>query len=278
MIKSMTAVGLTVLALWAPSALAAPDLVFTAPPRGAGINESDVYQPVADYLSAAIGKKIVYKHSDNWLSYQDEMRKGAYDLVFDGPHFISWRMVKLGHEPLAKLPGKLTFVVVAKKDNEKVTSLKDLAGRLVCGLAPPNLATLTMYVQFDNPVRQPLIVEVASFKAAYENLVKGKCVGAVMPIGIFNGLDKDKSAAKVLYKSEGIANQGFSASNRFTPEQKAKMAEALVAPEAKVKMAKFFENYNKDKDLAKAVKTEYEGVAVLLKDVWGFDLAQNSAK
>jgi len=35
--------------------------------------------------------------------------------VFDGPHFVSWRMTKLQHVPLVKFPGNLEFVVAVRK-------------------------------------------------------------------------------------------------------------------------------------------------------------------
>lgn len=250
------------------------EYIFTAPPRDvAGGDESAVYQPVADYLSAVTGKKIVYRDPDNWLSYQDKMRKGAFDLIFDGPHFLSWRVAKIQHEPLAKLQGKLVFVVIAKKDNNKVATVKDLEGRSVCGLAPPNLATLTMYSLFDNPARQPLVRQVKSFKEAYEAMLAGKCVAATMGKGFYNKFDKDQTVTKVLYTSPGVPNQGFSAGARFSNEDKAKMADALVAPDARVKMAKFFETFSRDKELVRTANDEYAGIAVLLRDAYGFDLS-----
>lgn len=250
------------------------EYIFTAPPRDvAGGDESAVYQPVADYLSAVTGKKIVYRDPDNWLSYQDKMRKGAFDLIFDGPHFLSWRVAKIQHEPLAKLQGKLVFVVIAKKDNNEVATVKDLEGRSVCGLAPPNLATLTMYSLFDNPARQPLVRQVKSFKEAYEAMLAGKCVAATMGKGFYNKFDKDQTVTKVLYTSPGVPNQGFSAGARFSNEDKAKMADALVAPDARVKMAKFFETFSRDKELVRTANDEYAGIAVLLRDAYGFDLS-----
>lgn len=278
MTKTLTSKALLVAtglcALLATTANAA-DFVFTAPPRDAGGDESELYKPIADYLSAVTGKRIVYQHSDNWLTYQDKMRKGEYDLIFDGPHFMSWRIMKLQHEPLARLPGKLDFVVIARKDNDKVNSLKDLNGRTVCGMAPPNLATLTMYAQYENAARQPLVISTKSFKEAYEMVLAGKCMGGAMGAGFFKKLDKGET--KILFHSPGMPNQVFSASARFADADKAKMAEALVAPEARTKMAKFFEVFSKEKDLVKANRAEYDGLAVLLKDVYGFDIAQVSA-
>ena len=250
----------------------AEDYVFTAPPRDVGGgNESAVYGPIAAYLSAATGKKIVYEHSDNWLSYQDNMRKGKFDLVFDGPHFLSWRVAKLQHEPLAKLPGKLAFVVVAKKDNDKISSVKDLSGRTVCGLAPPNLATLTLYSQFDNAARQPLVLAARSFKEAFEMMNSGKCTAAAMGKGFFKNLDKGES--KVVWESPGVPNQAFSAGPRFTEQDRSKMIAALTAPEAAAKMEKFFSIFSKDKALVAAKRDEFDGIANLLKDAYGFELA-----
>ena len=250
----------------------AQDYVFTAPPRDVGSgDENAVYGPVAAYLSAATGKKIVYEHSDNWLSYQDNMRKGKYDLMFDGPHFLSWRMAKLQHEPLAKLPGKLIFVVVAKKDNDKVQTLKDLSGRTVCGMSPPNLATLTLHSQFTNAAREPMIIPAKSFKEAYANMAAGKCVAAAMGKGFYKNLEKGE--AKIVWESAGVPNQAFSASPRFSEQDRAKMIAALTSPEARVKLAKFFEIFSKEKDLEVAKRDEFVGVSALLKDVYGFDTA-----
>lgn len=267
---------LTAACLLAFSAMAvAQDYVFTAPPRDVGGgDETAVYGPVAAYLSAATGKKIVYEHSDNWLSYQDNMRKGKYDLVFDGPHFLSWRMLKLQHEPLAKLPGKLVFVVVAKKDNDKVQTLKDLSGRTVCGMSPPNLATLTLHSQFTNAAREPMIIPAKSFKEAYGKMTAGKCVAAAMGKGFYKNLEKGE--AKIVWESTGVPNQAFSASPRFSEQDRAKMIAALTSPDARAKLAKFFEIFSKEKDLEVAKRDEFVGVSALLKDVYGFDMAASN--
>jgi len=267
-----------IVALLSASAVAANTLTFTAPPRDVGGgDEPAVYGPVAEYLSSVTGKKIVYKHPGNWLSYQSEMRKGAYDLIFDGPHFVSWRMSQIGHEPVAKLPGKLVFVVVARKDDVRADSTTYLAGRSVCGMPRPNLATLTMYSLFDNPMRQPRIVQTASFREAYDSLLAGKCVAAVMGKGFYNRFDKDGLKTKILYTSPGVPNQAFSASTKFTAEDRRKMTEALTSSQARTKMGKFFDIFSKEKDLVTAKHEEFEGVALLLKDVYGFELPATTA-
>lgn len=276
MIHVKTVLG-ALTALVFATAASAQDYIFTAPPRDVGGgDEQAVYGPVAAYLSAATGKKIVYEHSDNWLSYQDNMRKGRFDLVFDGPHLLSWRLLKLQHEPLAKLPGKLVFVVVAKKDNDKVNSVKDLSGRTVCGMAPPNLATLTLYSRFDNAARQPLVISAKSFKEAFAMMNAGKCAAAAMGKGFFKNLDKGES--KILWQSPGVPNQAFSAGPRFSEQDRSKMIAALTASEARAKMAKFFGIFSKQKDLVVAKREEFDGISSLLQDSYGFDVATLPSK
>lgn len=248
--------------------------VFSAPPRGTEAQEREVYGPIAAYLSQVTGKNIVYKHPDNWLNYQNQMQRGKYDLVFDGPHFISWRMTKVGHLPIAKLPGQLSFVVMTRDDAKLATnSLDGLAGRKVCGLAPPNLATLTMYNQFPNPMRQPQVKEMAGFNLAFKGVMDQQCDAAVMRDKMYNKLQADsKTKSRVIWTSQAISNQGFSAGPRFTADDRKKIANALVSANAQQPLQKFFDRFSKqNKKLLPASAGEYAGLGSLLRDVWGFE-------
>lgn len=254
------------------------ELVLSAPPRGKAESENKTYQPVADYLSKATGRKIVYRHIDNWLSYQSEMQKGKIDIVFDGPHFVSWRMAALQHEPVAKLPGKLAFVAIVKADDQDISDAKDLAGHAVCAFVPPNLATLTFLAEFENPARQPRIVNVESFPQAYKMMLAGKCRAAVLRDVLLKKLDGEAKKAKVVFQSNGIANQAFSAGPRLSAAEKSKIAQALAAPETSVIIKAFLDSENQGKVLVPAKVEEYRAHALLLKDVWGFGLKAAEAE
>ncbi|MFV1997215.1 MAG: phosphate/phosphite/phosphonate ABC transporter substrate-binding protein [Acidiferrobacterales bacterium] len=256
-----------------PAAAAVQEYIFSAPPRGAPGKEAKVYGPIATYLSRVTGKKIVYKHPGNWLNYQNDMQQGRYDLVFDGPHFIGWRISKTQHQPLAKLPGSLAFVVFVKNDNKYVERVGDLAGRTICGLAPPNLATLTMYNQFLNPARQPLVIEVKSFPVDYKWVQSGKCVAGVMRDKAFNKLQKKHgNLARVVWSSRGTANQGFTAGPRFSAGDKKRIVNGLLSPDAAPYLDNFYNRFSKkNKSLQQATASDYVGLSGLLQGIWGFD-------
>jgi len=65
------------------------ELVLSAPPRESFKAGNKLYGPLAEHLTKLLGQKVTYKHPENWLHYQRELRNDVYDIVFDGPHFIS---------------------------------------------------------------------------------------------------------------------------------------------------------------------------------------------
>lgn len=245
-------------------------LVFSAPPRESAAEGNATYGPVAEYLSQALGKPVVYKHSDNWLTYQTEMQKGSYDIVFDGPHFTGWRINKMQHTPLVKFPGEHLFVVVVKKDDARVTDIKQLSGRPVCGMASPNLGTLTLLNQFDNPARQPVVMNTSGWDNIYKGLVSGRCAGAVLPLSNLQKYDKAGAYTRVVYRGSAMPNQAFSAGPRVSPQDQIKIKQALLSKQADNATAQVRQVYAMDHALVPATREEYVALGGMLKDIWGY--------
>lgn len=243
-------------------------LVFTAAPRESEKEGREIYGPIAEYLSKVIGKNVVYQHPGTWGVYRTAMLKGEYDLIFDGPHFNSYRVEKLAHSILVKIPATLDFAVVTKKE-AKFTSAQNLAGRTVCSHAPPNLGALVLLNQFDNPARQPSILPVEGWNEVYEGVRDGKCAGGVMPVAQMKKLDTG-GTLRVLYQSHKIPNQAISASPRISTEDQMKIAQALVAPEAAGPTAKLRAAFKIGDSLAVTNNQEYAGLADYLRNEWGY--------
>lgn len=241
------------------------DLVFSAPPRGSYQEEVATYQPVVDLLSKVLGRKVVYQYSDNWLSYSKDMTEGKYDIVFDGPAFNGWRIEKLSHTPIVRLPEDFVFVVITRADNDRIKQVKDLAGRLVCAHAPPNLGTLTMLSLFDNPAREPVIVETKGWDNSYKAMLDGKCAATVLPIKNLSKNDNGpKRLTKTLYQHKAMPNQAISVGPRISPELQKKIAQALLSEEGKQATARLRSEYA-GKDFVPATRDEYAGLGDLLK-------------
>ncbi len=247
------------------------ELVLSAPPRGVAAKEKEIYEPIAELLSKTIGKKVTFRYSDNWLSYSKDMIQGSYDLVFDGPHFNGWREDKLGHVPLIKINEDFIFALITKAENQRITEVKNLAGRTICAHAPPNLGTLLLYSQFDNPVRQPVIIEIQGWDNAYKGLIDGKCEATIVPLKNLAKFDAgEKKATKIIYKSRTMPNQALSAGPRITPAMQAKIRQAMLSEEGKKATEKLREVYA-IKEFVSASREEYAGLGRLLKHTLYFE-------
>ncbi len=255
----------------------ADDFIFTAPPREKPNAGAALYGPIADYLTATTNHTFTYKHPDNWLSYMKGMRMGEYDMAFDGPHFVSWRVAAVEHTPLVRLPGKLEFVVISRKDNANINKLQDLAGRPICGHAPPNLATLTMLDQFQNPARQPRIEVVRGLKNVYSAMVDKKCDAAVIPAKIYNKLNKkdEQKLTQILFKSTGLPHQAISVASVIPADVQQEIRTALLSPEGIVATEKLRKRFAGGKEMIGTDTAEYEGYGFLLSDYWGFELDED---
>jgi ABC-type phosphate/phosphonate transport system substrate-binding protein len=245
-------------------------IVLAAPPRESESVGHEIFDPIAAYLSKAIGKKVVYKHTGNWGVYRSEMLKGSYDIVFDGPHFNGYRAEKLKHTVVAKGPGEHVFVTIVKKENVNITHVRQLAGRTVCAHAPPNMGTLMLQDHFDNPIRQPIIISTDGWKSIYDGVLKGKCQAGVLPQAQMNKFDPSSGSAKVITRERPIPNNAFSVGPRLSLEEVRALATALTADEAVAPTDKLRKAYALGERLISTSNQEFIGLAQYLKGEWGY--------
>jgi len=247
-------------------------ITFTTAPTQSVKETQRIYGPLVDYLAKVSGKDIKLVPARNFLEYTSKMRKGKYDIVFDGPHLVSWRMDKVNHVPLARLPGELVFVA-AVKDGVGVTDIKQLIGKKVCAVNSPNLATLTVLDLFPNPARQPLIISVRSFKEAFQCMKSGRGMAAFLPVKFWNKFTKKGKTGgmSIVYSSDKapLPTRTFSVSNRLDEETQDKLKHAFLNTNG-VEGAKPLLERFRSKSFVPATEQEFEGLSRLLSSVWGF--------
>ncbi|HEB59212.1 MAG TPA: phosphate/phosphonate ABC transporter substrate-binding protein [Gammaproteobacteria bacterium] len=264
-------VGLVLLVVFSSTALA-QGLIFTAPPRESPAAGAKLYGPLAEALTRLLGKKVTYQHPENWLRYQRNMRNDTYDIIFDGPHFASWRMTHLGHRAVAKLPGTLEFYLLRAKDNPDIKAPEDLIGKKICGISPPNLSTLSVLARFDNPVRQPIILGIrGGMGKVYKRFMSGSCDALVLRTTFYKKKLKpdDRAGLEIIYHTPPLPNQVITVSKRLSPAEQRRLAQALTTPgpvqKASLSIVKRFGG--KARSFVKATQAEYEGHNALLEGV-----------
>lgn len=245
------------------------DLVLSAPPRESLEDGQAIYDPIAKLLTQTLGRKVVYQHPGTWGVYQGTMQKNGYDLVLDGAHFNGWRIEKLGHNVLVKVPGEYAFVTIVAKDSE-ITASSQLVGRTICAHAPPNFATLVMLTQFKNPARQPVIVLTEGWKAAYDGLRGGRCRATVLPARVWEQYDTGGAHTRVVARSATYPDNALSASPRLSPGEQVRVAQALLSPEGQEASTLFRQRYASGRALVPAQPQEFTRLGQLLAGEWGY--------
>lgn len=248
---------------------ASPALIFSAPPRETIEEGNRIYQSIAAYLSQATGRRIVYQHPGNWGVYRTQMVKGAYDLVFDGPHFNSYRMEQLNHRILLKLPGTFQYAVILREDRHFI-SMTHMRGHTFCAAAPPNLGTLMLLRLFDNPTRQPVIVAADTWEQVYQGVVSGRCVGGVLPLAALRKYDPEGTKTRIVYNTTEVPNQALSAGPRVSTEDRANIIKALILPEAAGPTANLHAVWKTNGHFSIANHEQYAGLSEYLQNAWGF--------
>lgn len=253
--------------------VSAADLILSSPPRESAERGQQLYGPLAAALTQQLGVNVVYEHPYDWIEYSSKMRGDKYDIIFDGPHFAAWRMKHLKHEPVVKLPGKFSFVVVSKNQDTKQNELRDIIHGRMCGPASPNLGTLAVLAQFRNPIIQPDLYEVADIATVYSMFQSGKCRSAVLQDKFFERLpESDKSQLKVIFASGRFPDQTVTVSRRVTDRQRAVLAELLTRPSGIEATRELLTQFAKKAKSFEPVKREdYAGLENLLEGVlWGW--------
>jgi len=275
-LKSLRIIGFFALTtmIWNSSVHAAEGDVIsfaTAPTQSAG-KTKEIYGPLVEYLAKTTGKNIQLVIPRNFLEYSSKMRKDKYDIIFDGPHFVSWRMKNIDHRPVARLPGKLVFAAIVK-DGGVINKIGQLVGKKVCAVNSPNLATLMILDSFPNPVRQPVIVSARSFKDAFKCLKEDKGNAAFIPLGFWKKFKKnDKTKGlRVLYttKKKPLPTRTFSVSKRLDAGTINAIQQALLNTDGQEGAQPLLKRFRRA-NFIDAPSAEFEGLSRLLLSVWGF--------
>jgi len=253
--------------------VAQAELIFSAPPRESPDVGRQTYSAFARYLEHVLGEEVTYEHPGGWMQYASNMRNGKYDIVFDGPHFAAWRMKHINHVAVARLPGKLVFYVIARRHDKRLKSIRSLRAVRFCGLASPNLGTVTIYSYFENSPIYPEIYEVTGgFKGVYEAFKEGLCRAAIIRDNIYKRLDKkEKKDIKIIFTSQPLPNQTLTVTEALFARTK-NLSSKLITKASNKAALKIFNRFSKKaKYFQQPDASAYEAIGELLESgVWGW--------
>ncbi len=254
--------------LWLP-AKAQERIVFSTAPTQSTEDTIALYQPLMAFLSRKTGLKFEIRPAHDFVQYAVKMRNGEYDMLFDGPHFVGWRMERQQHHPLARLPGDIR-IVVATTERSKLADLDELGNghTRVCAFASPNMLTMAFLSHFPHPARQPVMVREQGFAGLEECLRSGRGDVAVLRDKLWEKMDQ--TGLRLLSTPRrSYPERTFSINRKIDPAIRQQIAEALTSEEGAAMAQPILQRFKQAKFI-KAEASEYKGLGQLLRPIWGF--------
>ena len=248
------------------------EIIFATAPTHSVEETTKLYTPIVKFLTAKTGKKFKIDIPSNFIQYSKRMREGNYDMVFDGPHLVAWRMKRQGHIPIARLPGKIK-IVIATRENTKLTKIEDLQyGVKICAFVPPNLLTMSMLSYFPSPAKQPELIRTQGFKNLLSCLKSGKGDAAVFRDKLWDKVQKTPAAKglKIIARPErGYPGRTFTTGPKIDLALRVKITDLLLSDEGRKVMTPLLNRFKK-KNVIRANPEEYTGLSDLINTLWGF--------
>lgn len=203
------------------AACAAP-LTVTAVPNGTRTQIRERLTPLAHALSHALDQPVRFSAPGSIVSFGTLIQQRRPAVIFAGPQILAWA-TQYGYQPVLAARGTLRFVLVTR--SRRVTGKSLASGQPVCGLPPPNLATLTLFARYPDLLRQPYLVMVSSPQAALQGVASGRCRAASVPIRLLRQAPQGPWYTTFLGQ---YPNFGFAVSDGLPAVLRARIAQALV--------------------------------------------------
>jgi ABC-type phosphate/phosphonate transport system substrate-binding protein len=227
------------------------------------------YQPLADYLTQITGKPCVVRAMPNFFAYWDTIRRnGNYDLVLDAAHFTDYRAQKMGFKILAKIPDSVSYSIIVP-EGSLVIDPAELIGKTIATLGPPSIGAARLNAMFPNPLRQPIIVEVANSDDGMKMVVEGRVHAAILPTPIVSRQMAQGGGIFVVTTTEPIPHIALSGSSNLDGHTLDKIRTALINANKTEDGKKMLEGIGFPK-FDPAAADLYVGQSNILKEYWGY--------
>lgn len=236
------------------------------------------HKRLAKKLTDISGANIKLTNPRNWPMYTKTILGEEYDLMFANASISAYSIPyenALDVYHLGSFPGYRTHHIVTYKDSD-LKFIKDIKTKRLCARPPNKLSRVQAARAFTNPVLQPTIVEFkGQSQSTLQGLLDKRCVAAVISDKQLkkHQANPSKSPLKILKTLSKAPNPSILLSNRFTREQKEKIALYLYSPNFAKEFKLLFDYYSDSSEirtLKPMDKVEHKPFNILAGVSWGW--------
>jgi len=223
----------------------------------------EVYQPLVDYLQSVSGQKIDLVTYPNFISYWSTTQKAdSYDIAFDAAHFVDYRNKNKDFTVLVRQPGLISISLIVPEDS-LVFDAEELVGKKIATLGPPSIAAVRINEMFDNPTRQPAIIEGDNSSTVMAQLVNGEVDAAMLPTPIVSARMSGEGGISMVTTTDTIPGLAISVAPSVSANVRASIEKGLLEADKTAEGKKMLEK-TKLNPFEKASNEDFQGYSELL--------------
>lgn len=223
----------------------------------------EIFQPMAEYFQHLTGKKVEIVTYPNFISYWSETQKpDSYDIAFDAAHFIDYRDKNKDFTVLAKQPGTVSISLIVSED-ALVFEAEELVGKKIASLGPPSIGATRLDELFDNPLRQPTVIEGNDSAHVMSLLMSGEVDAAMVPTPLVSAQMAAEGGIAMVLTTDTVPSMGVSVSPNVSADIREKLHKGLVEADKTPEGKKMLEGTNLN-PFEKTTNQEYFGFSELL--------------
>lgn len=235
-------------------------------PQQAAVKLAKKWVPVANYLTAIAGVKVVFKTAPDIPTFEKRLADKSYDIAYMNPyHYVNFHQ-KSGYEALARAKDKkIKGILVVRKDSP-YQKIEDLKGKTLAFPSPfafaasmlSRAALTRLKVDFKPKY-------VSSHDSVYENVARKILPAGGGVIRTFKTSNPESTGKlKVLWTSKGYTPHAIATLPSVSDAHRELILKALLSMEKDPKGLEALKALNL-KGLEKGVDSDWDDVRELVK-------------
>lgn len=233
--------GLAVALFWLVQSLSAPvsgadkgALVFGVFPHMPATRLLQVFTPVAEDFSRALGEPVKLRTRPDFEQFAAELQAETYDIAFIQPLDYVWLHDRHGYLPLARRDAPLQTVIVVNADSG-IRNLRDLKGKTLAQAAPRAAVTQIIAAalkvegyDIDKDFKRSFS---ANHFACIQKVITGEadaCGTAARALAHWQDV-KDSHGFRVIYEAPDMPHALFVVHPRVPPKQRRILLDTILS-------------------------------------------------
>jgi len=226
----------------------------------------EIFQPLADYMQSLTGQEVEVVTYPNFISYWTETQKpDSYDISFDTAHFIDYRNKNRDFTVLVKQPGSVSISLIVSEE-AMVFEADELIGKKIATLGPPSIAAVRIDELFENPVRQPSVIEGNNSAKVMSLLLNGEVDAAMVPTPLVSAQMAGEGGVSMVLTTDSIPGMAVSVSPKLSAEIREQLVKGLLEADKTAEGKKML-SATKLNPFEKTNNQEYFGFSELLDEL-----------